>query len=131
MNAHSIFDINTATGMFLNATTAILGFAALAVAYIALVDTITAARAHHRDGQPILAATARAAAEVLLARPLALHRSRMAVVRRCDAARAAAVEDAMLRHPSNFQARMECMRNHPANTRRAPALRVVNSDGAA
>ena len=75
---------------------------------------LRASRHESAHPQALPVAFVGALGEVLVARPLRLHRSRMEVVRRMEADRADAIEAARLRHPAAFRARQAAMAAHPS-----------------
>lgn len=75
---------------------------------------LRASRHESARPQPVLLAFVGALGEVLVARPLRLHRSRMEVMRRMEADRADSIEAARLRHPAAYRARQAAMASHPS-----------------
>lgn len=123
-------DMNTTFGQFINAIALIALAATFAATYLMLAEIGLAYRRNRTTHDRPLSCAVR---EVLLDRPLALHRRRLAVVHAADARRAAAYaaarDAAILRHPSAHHARRAAMAQHPSVTHARQS--VVSNDGVA
>lgn len=130
MLSHSQFNLASLSGATLNAALVLALLVAWCVLSLSLVALAKATYRAHRAGATLPASLGRATVETYLRAPLALHRRRMAAVARYEAARADAVEQALLAHPTNHRARLAAIADHPAGGS-AAHLHLIHGGGGA
>lgn len=126
-------NLDTTTGTFINAIGVGLFLAAcmlaiMATGHIAQRTYLLHADQSHAWPNALLSATRTVLITAPLATLLTLHRARMAHMRDMEGRREAAIEDAILRHPSNYAARVAAMAAHPS-TQPAATLHLVGGNG--